>query len=172
MPGQRDRIVWLTGDATPTWLGTIDWSFRVMAASTVACYMPALKQATALEDEADVMHLDDLVWIGADGEMRHRGIAEIYSVPRIGNSAEEHQLKQGWALDKLTGWDFTSAKARKEARQLLEQTKPKLLVGSPCCTLFSSLMNLGRGKMDPEEYQKKHSEAILLFDFALELYQA
>ena len=46
-------------------------------------------------------------------------VAEVYSPPRLTAAAPAHRLVPGAALDLDTGWDFTRAEHRREAKQLL-----------------------------------------------------
>ena len=112
-------------------------------------------------DQMDIMYLDDLT---------EKGISELYSMPRTAALAPEYDLRQGWSLDVINGWDLSKADARRKARELLRQTKPKLLIGSPMCRMFSSLMNLNWDKMTPQEASRAWQEALMHLNFAIELY--
>ena len=109
----------------------------------------------------DIMYLDDL---SADG------VAEVYSCPRTAAIAPE-QLKQGWSLDRLTGWDLSCPRQRDRARQLFRRTRPKLLIGSPMCTFFSSLMDLNWKRMGKEKSRRCWREAVGHLEFCVELYK-
>ena len=77
-----------------------------------------------------------------------RGIAEVYSPPRVVNEAKAAGLKAGFSLDLTTynaagqPWDFSKRSCRKEAWRLLQEQRPYMLVGSPPCTAYSILQNL------------------------------
>ena len=64
-------------------------------------------------------------------------VAEIYSPPRVVPVAQKHGLAGGRSLDLQTTdsegrpWNFDGPDTRRRARQLHDQTKPKLLVASP-----------------------------------------
>ena len=87
-------------------------------------------------------------------------------------------MRPGWSLDLTTTapdgqeWDFTKASRRHEARKLLDETKPKLLIGSPMCTAFSVLQRLSEHKRDPEVVRKMRVEAEMHLAFCCELYEA
>ena len=68
-------------------------------------------------------------------------VAEIYSPPRVTAEAKYYGLRVGEAVD-ITGWDFRDAKQRNRAWKYLEEMKPALLIGSPMCTMFSTLQNM------------------------------
>ena len=53
----------------------------------------------------------------------------------------EFGLKPGDAMDLTTGWILDPMEDRDQARKLLQDTKPKLLTGSPDCKMFSNLQN-------------------------------
>ena len=110
----------------------------------------------------DIMYLDDL---------SANGFAEVYSCPRTAAIAPEHRLKQGWSLDRLTGWDLSCPRQRDRARQLFRQTRPKLLIGSPMCTFFSSLMDLNWKRMGKEKSRRCWREAVGHLEFCVEPYK-
>jgi len=100
--------------------------------------------------------------------------AEAFSPPRLCERARSRGLKGGWSLDiiakdPITGemWDLSCGSRQKKAIGMLRRDKPKLLVVSPPCTLFSILQNLSGKPEDrvPGEWKK----AIELLNFAVEL---
>ena len=102
----------------------------------------------------------------------HVDIAEIYSMPRITTTASQRGLNAGWSMDVRNGWDFNDPKQRARAIDTLETTKPLLLVGSPPCTMFSTIMRLWNiKKMAPEVLKARMKEAILHVTFAVKLYR-
>ena len=72
-------------------------------------------------------------------------VSEVYSPPRVTMMAKEFGLRPGDALDLTTGWDFDLASDRGRAVELLQTNPPKLLIGSPICTMFSNLQRVNRG---------------------------
>ena len=60
---------------------------------------------------------------------------------------------------------------RERVRQLVTETKPFMLIGSPPCTMFCLLQNLSRNKRDPKVFAKKMAEAEKHIRFCLELYE-
>ena len=97
-------------------------------------------------------------------------IAEVYSPPRVTRVAERFGLKSGEAMDLLTGWDFSMSRHREAARAYVRRVKPRLIIGSPECTMFSTLQNLSC-KPWSSERQQKLSDAIKHVEFAVELYE-
>ena len=69
-------------------------------------------------------------------------VAELYSPKRVALIAEKLELRPGEAMDLTTGWDFNIERHRDAARRYLTKARPKLLIGSPMCTMFSTLQNL------------------------------
>ena len=116
-------------------------------------------------------------------EAKNADVAEVYSQPRIVQEAgltsyDGVRLVPGWSLDltredPLTGepWDLAKCAVRNRVRELVRKTKPLLLIGSPPCTLFSSLQNPTKGKRDRRKYEKELKIAEGHVKFCLELYE-
>ena len=121
--------------------------------------------------EHDVWVLDDMVGDCIGKTLEQTGISEVFSVPRVSRAGAMQGLTQGWSLDLLTGWNFSLRSARQAARRLLQVKKPRLLVGSPACTIFSTLINLSKERMDPQVFEQRWKEAVLHFAFVVELYK-
>ena len=69
-------------------------------------------------------------------------IAEMYCPPRVTTEAKKFGLDIGEAMDLTTGWDFSKAEDKDRAWAYLESHRPKLVIGSPMCTMYSALQNL------------------------------
>ena len=88
---------------------------------------------------------------------------------------KERPLCGGWSLDLTSTdsqgrpWDFDCPDTRRRAEDLLDKTKPQMLILSPMRTYFSSMMNLAKLGMDPAEFEKRYSRAVdhLKFTFRL-----
>ena len=93
-------------------------------------------------------------------------ISEVYSPPRITASANDSWLRGGWALDLSTNWDLSNPEQQKLAMDLRRKTKPKMLIASPPCTWFCSLMRWNWKKMPPEKVQDEMTKAIIHLSFA------
>ena len=127
----------------------------------------------------------ELTMDGALKEYEEMGadVSEVYSQPRIVQEAALRTyggttLKPGWSLDltlsdPLTGrpWDFSKKEVRARVRGLVRDSKPFMLIGSPPCTMFSSLQNLSKSKRDEEEFQIKMEVAKRHVRFCVELYR-
>ena len=68
-------------------------------------------------------------------------VAEVYSPIRVTAYAAKFGLKAGEAMDLTAGWDFRKQQDRDRARKYQKEHKPKPLIGSPMCTMFSTLQN-------------------------------
>ena len=69
-------------------------------------------------------------------------VAEMYSPERVTAQAKKWGLRAGEAMDITTGWNSDKAEDKQRAWDYIEKYKPKLIVGSPMCTMFSSLQML------------------------------
>ena len=100
--------------------------------------------------------------------LRHVDIVEVYSPPRVTEQASKYRLRAGEAMDLTTGWDFRRAGDRRKAERYIDEHKPKLLVGSPMCTMFSALQ-----RMTPwtERRQEKWTEHRRHIEFVTTLYR-
>ena len=104
-------------------------------------------------------------------------ISEIYSPPRITRLCKQHGLKASTAYDATVcdenglPWNFDDPQHRKRAKRRIIQEQPALLVGSPMCTPFSTLMNLNKHNMDPAKWDALYQWALRHILFCLELYR-
>ena len=87
--------------------------------------------------------------------------AEIYSPPKVTQRAKQWGLTPGWSLDLTTkdkdgkAWDFSMKEMRARAINKIKRDRPLLIIGSPMCTDWSSMMNLNWGKMGAEEKERR-----------------
>ena len=65
-------------------------------------------------------------------------------------------------------WDFSMLTQRRKAWELVKTTKPDLLVGSPMCTIFSSLQRFNGWN---EEKQDRYEQAVGHIDWLAGMYQ-
>lgn len=144
------------------------------SASSSAAMAPDDERRLWQEMLCELMHLSS----GEEAvhEAGKAGISEVYSPPRIAPFGRRAGHGPGWSLDLSTNdpegrpWNFDLAESRERARRLIEQTKPTLLIGSPMCTWFSTLVQLGRAQIGEEEYQRQRQRAVDHLAFAFELY--
>ena len=69
-------------------------------------------------------------------------VVEVYSPPRVASTANKFGLQAGESFDLATGWGFSKAADRREVEKYMVEHEPLLLIGSPLCTMFSSLQHL------------------------------
>ena len=94
-------------------------------------------------------------------------ICEVYSPKRVTAQAHRYGLESGLAMDLTTGWDFRIDHHKKAAMKYVMEVKPRLLIGSPMCTMFSSLQRLSGWN---NEKQRKWGEAREHIQFVISLY--
>ena len=95
-------------------------------------------------------------------------IAEVFSPPRITAQARKHGLQPGLAFDLTSGTDLGTVEGRAQVWTYLKQSRPGLVVLSPPCTYFSTLMNLNKGKMG-DKYASGLAHARSLLEFAAKI---
>ncbi len=109
-----------------------------------------------------------------------RLVSEVYSPPRVTkllSKMKDHPLAPGFALDITCQdpddgkpWDFDDPEKRAKALQLIRDTKPLFLIGSPMCTAWCSWQNLNAQRRDPEVVKRELIRARMHLDFVLSLY--
>ena len=94
-------------------------------------------------------------------------VSEIYSPPRVTGAARRLKslgLTAGFAFDLTSTdengvpWDFSVAARRREARRRLSEQKPMFLIGSPMCTVFSTLQSMNAQVRDPNVVHREYSK--------------
>ena len=127
----------------------------------------------------------ELVLKGAQAMYKRRGpdIAEVYSNPRICQEAtartyDGRTLRPGWSLDLKTKdpetgepWDLSKRRVQERVRQLVRETAPYCIVGSPPCTPFSQIQGLNKKKRDKAVIRREWEEGRRHIRFCLELYR-
>ena len=97
-------------------------------------------------------------------------VMEMYSPPRVTAMGRKMGLEVGEAMDLTTGWDFTLERHRAAAWEYIRRVKPRLVIGSPMCRMFSSLQNLTKNKRRPE-WEERFVEAKAHLKFMMEVYE-
>ena len=95
-------------------------------------------------------------------------VTEIFSPPRVTVTARNWGFRTGEAMDLTTGWDFNKKSDQDRAWRHVQEYKTFLVIGSPCCTMFSQLQGLN--KWGPEQW-KKYREGVKRIEFLLEIYR-
>ena len=97
-------------------------------------------------------------------------VAEVYSPPRVTAMEEKMGLVTGDAMDLTTGWDFTLEQHREAAVKYVKTMRPRLLIGSPMCTMFSALENASKGRRR-HDLTTRFAEAREHIKFVVSLYE-
>ena len=72
-------------------------------------------------------------------------LVEMFGPGRFDEAAAHCGLTPGIAFDLKTGWDFNIPRHVEAFWRYLERVKPYVVVGSPDCKAFSTIMNLNKG---------------------------
>ena len=103
-------------------------------------------------------------------------VCELFSPPRVCKRALERGMRGGWSLDLSSEdpvtnkkWDLSCSRAVARVKAMIRRDRPRLIITSPPCTMFSLLQNLSGG---PDE--RKLKEAAASFETAIDfsMYQA
>ena len=106
-------------------------------------------------------------------------LSEVYSAPRVTAMARRRRkygIDPGVALDLTTvdehgrPWDFDDPRQRQQAQRLLAEQRPVLLIGSPMCTAFSRLQQIGIHRRDQAKMEENRARALVHLRFACQLY--
>ena len=85
-------------------------------------------------------------------------VSEVFSIPRISQTAKAVGLTPGKTYDIANGFDLTQSEVRKRVLSKLRDSGPKLVVISPPCDQYSSLCNLA-GYRGSSEWARKLMKA-------------
>ena len=108
--------------------------------------------------------------------VRTARVVELYSPPRVTQALPVASgLVAGSTFDlhaDVDGvrWDFDKPQDRKRAWERIRAEEPFLVIGSPPCTMFSSLQNLSATKGTAEWKERRRSAEVLLI-FAAAVYK-
>ena len=100
-------------------------------------------------------------------------VAEVFSPPRITEEAARMGLNPGFALDLQViredgePWDFNLYQYRQDAINIAKEQRPRLLVGSPECRVWSALQNL---RTDKEALRKERIQTAVHSGFCADFY--
>ena len=89
-------------------------------------------------------------------------VTDVYSPPRVNLEADKFGLTPGDSMDLRTGFDFSKKADHERASRKIREDEPTLLIGSPECTMFSTLQNMSKWTL---EKSKKLQEAKVHMDF-------
>ena len=69
-------------------------------------------------------------------------ISEVFSPERVARTCIAFGMVPGESLDLSTGWDLSKVDGRRKAIRMVVRDKPKLLIGSPPCTMMCTWQGL------------------------------
>lgn len=103
-----------------------------------------------------------------------RTVAEVCNPNRFGSSTDYFGLRSGQAFDLELGWDLLDVGNQQRVISYLKSERPGLVVISPPCTKFSSLLNLcwPIWSKDPKKFDqhvKELRKAIRLLQFCTKI---
>ena len=114
-------------------------------------------------------------------EAKGADVSEVYSQPRVAQQAAVDRnlwLTTGFSLDLTMNapmigrpWDLSRREVRARVKTLVSDTKLFFLIGSPVCTMLSSLQNLRKSKRNQSEFQRKVDAAKKHVRFCVSLYK-
>ena len=117
---------------------------------------------------------------GAELHVARAKVSELYSPPRVTAQLAKLprlHLAPGQTFDLRQdrngrSWNFLLEADRAEAKRLIQEEKPYIVIGSPPCTSFCSLnRRVNYRRMDPERVRRAIYEGNVLLKFALEVYE-
>ena len=96
-------------------------------------------------------------------------IMEVFSPPRLVPASRARGLIANLSIDVLCGWDLTQPQIRNFAMQQIRARRPRVLLVSPPCTVFSSLQHLNKGKVSEEDFKLRFAEGEDLLKVAVDM---
>ena len=110
----------------------------------------------------DVMEVDDV---------EVEDFIEVFSQPRLVPTIARLGLglRKGLSVDILTGYNLLLEEMRVQIKQYFATHLPRTAMLSPPCTMFAQLMNTNWKRMCPVEIRRRWAEALVLWNFALQL---
>ena len=101
-------------------------------------------------------------------------ITEVFSPARVVKVCEKYGLIGGDSFDLRSGYDLSDPIVQAKVARHLQTAKPKLVIGSPPCTLFSRLQQLNLHTKGPEwakSFEKRKVKAAEHISFCLRLFR-
>ena len=120
------------------------------------------------EKPADLNH-HDRIFLSKTIKKFLDHVGEVYSPPRVTLEARKQGMKAQIAMDLTNGWDFRKPEHRKEAKRMVHQRRPGVLVLCPPCHTQSILRSLTNAKRDPAVVRKEEEEGDDHLVFAVDL---
>ena len=126
-------------------------------------------------DAEDSMSLpDDIDHDEGDGydSLGSHDIAEVFSPPRVVPVAQSEGLRGNWSFDLDTGYDLTLDSSQSAMWEIIETSKPKVVIISPPCTFYSSANRVwNRGRIPPAQWERRRVHADTMLHLAMQICQ-
>ena len=115
---------------------------------------------------------------GVSPSLAHVKVTELFSPPRV---TKELRMMPHLGLDCGTTfdlekdehgvqWDFLKADDRARCRKRIAEEQPFIVIGSPPCSMFSSIMISNRKFMASAAGKRRLAEAHVLLNFPIDIY--
>ena len=92
---------------------------------------------------------------------------EIFSPPRLSPLFASLGRSTAPAIDVLLRWDVCNSKMRAAVMDIIRARRPRVIMLSPPCTVFSTLQNLCKGRISEGVQRVKRAEGQALLRFAM-----
>ena len=123
------------------------------------------------DDESDAEHVADLRW-PTQPQLRATTVyflLELFSPPRVAPVFEASYGGTGVSMDKVNGWDANDFGDVASMWQWLSNTMVEVVILSPPCTMFSTLMCANRHRMPDDIWRSRIAEAIRFWHLAVDV---
>ena len=103
-------------------------------------------------------------------------VTEAYSPERVTARAKQFGLRPGDVFDVTCNdedcnpYDLSKPEMRQTVRRRIQQRRPRVLIGSPFCTMFSQMLRISWHNMDLAERTRRMEESRMHLNFDCELY--
>ena len=99
-------------------------------------------------------------------------VAELFCRNRSGDAAVSMGFEHGLVVDFATGWNMSDEEQMKEVEQRVRDEEPVLLLGSPMCCAFSTLIELTQaGKLSEVKHKNLVEQRVTHLKFCFRMYK-
>ena len=99
-------------------------------------------------------------------------VAELFCRNRFADAAVSVGFERGLAVNYATGWDMRVEEQMKEVEQRVRDEEPLLLIGSPMCRAFSTLIDLSQaGKPSEVKHKNLVERCVTHLKFCFRMYE-
>ena len=99
-------------------------------------------------------------------------VAELFCRNRFGESAIDLGFERGLVVDCATRWSMSDEVQTEEVEQRVRDEEPVLLIGSPMCRAFSTLIELTQaGKFSEVEFKSFVERCVTHLKFCVRMYE-